>query len=144
MVIAAPHYDILNSMSYNGSVQKSGRNQFRGTERKPNGETPYLPLSNIGNRKIHSKEKIYVYMDMNSYEIDRLLYQKQIRLYQRIDDLINKQFDTLEADKLAVLTRTMKIQKEVFSFMRRDYRMANYLEYHTIEIENKGNQRGYR
>ena len=47
-------------------------------------------------------------MEMNSYEIDRLLYQKQIRLYQRIDDLINKQFDTLEADKLAVLTRTMK------------------------------------
>jgi hypothetical protein len=47
-------------------------------------------------------------MDFNSYEIDRLLYQKQISLYQRIDDLINKQFDALEADKLAVLTRTMK------------------------------------
>lgn len=47
-------------------------------------------------------------MELNSYEIDRMLYQKQIRLYQRIDDLINKQFDTLEADKLAVLTRTMK------------------------------------
>jgi len=47
-------------------------------------------------------------MEMNSYEIDRLLYQRQIRLYQRIDDLINNQFDTLEADKLAVLTRTMK------------------------------------
>ncbi len=45
---------------------------------------------------------------MNSYEIDKLLYQKQMRLYQRIDDLINKQFDTLEADKLAVLTRTMR------------------------------------
>ena len=47
-------------------------------------------------------------MELNSYEIDRILYQKQMRLYQRIDDLINKQFDTLEADKLAVLTRTMK------------------------------------
>jgi cob(I)alamin adenosyltransferase len=47
-------------------------------------------------------------MELNSYEIDSILYQKQMRLYQRIDDLINKQFDTLEADKLAVLTRTMK------------------------------------
>lgn len=47
-------------------------------------------------------------MEFNSYEIDRILYQKQMRLYQRIDDLINKQFDALEADKLAVLTRTMK------------------------------------
>ncbi len=47
-------------------------------------------------------------MDFNSYEIDRILYQKQMRLYQRIDDQINKQFDALEADKLAVLTRTMK------------------------------------
>jgi len=47
-------------------------------------------------------------MELNSYEIDRILYQKQMRLYQRIDDLINKQFDALEADKLAVLTRTLK------------------------------------
>ena len=47
-------------------------------------------------------------MELNSYEIDRILYQKQMRLYQKIDDLINKQFDTLEADKLALLTRTMK------------------------------------
>lgn len=44
---------------------------------------------------------------MNSYEIDRLLYQKQIRLYQRIDDLINNQFDKYDPDMLSVLTRTL-------------------------------------
>jgi type III secretory pathway lipoprotein EscJ len=31
-----------------------------------------------------------------------------MRLYQRIDGLINNSFDTLDADKLSVLTRTMK------------------------------------
>jgi HD-GYP domain-containing protein (c-di-GMP phosphodiesterase class II) len=46
-------------------------------------------------------------MEMNSYEIDRLLYQKQIRLYQRIDDLINNQFEKFDPDMLNVLTGTL-------------------------------------
>jgi hypothetical protein len=46
-------------------------------------------------------------MEMNSYEIDRLLYQRQIRLYQRIDDLINNQFEKFDPDMLNVLTGTL-------------------------------------
>jgi hypothetical protein len=46
-------------------------------------------------------------MKRNSKEIEELLFNKQIDLYIRIDNLINKQFDELEADVMSVLTRTL-------------------------------------
>lgn len=46
-------------------------------------------------------------MKMNSYEIDNLLFQKQMSLYNKIDNLINKKFDELDPDILSVLTRTL-------------------------------------
>lgn len=46
-------------------------------------------------------------MKRNSVEIEELLFNKQIDLYIRIDNLINKQFDELEADVMSVLTRTL-------------------------------------
>ncbi len=46
-------------------------------------------------------------MKRNSVEIEELLFNKQIELYIRIDNLINKQFDELEADVMSVLTRTL-------------------------------------
>jgi tRNA(Met) C34 N-acetyltransferase TmcA len=46
-------------------------------------------------------------MKRNSIEIEELLFNKQIELYIRIDNLINKQFDELEADVMSVLTRTL-------------------------------------
>jgi hypothetical protein len=46
-------------------------------------------------------------MKRNSIEIEELLFNKQLDLYIRIDNLINKQFDELEADVMSVLTRTL-------------------------------------
>lgn len=46
-------------------------------------------------------------MKRNSKEIEELLFNKQLELYIRIDNLINKQFDELEADVMSVLTRTL-------------------------------------
>jgi hypothetical protein len=46
-------------------------------------------------------------MKRNSIEIEKLLFNKQLELYIRIDNLINKQFDELEADVMSVLTRTL-------------------------------------
>lgn len=46
-------------------------------------------------------------MEMNSYEIDNHLFNKQMSLYNKIDNLINKKFDELDPDILSVLTRTL-------------------------------------
>lgn len=46
-------------------------------------------------------------MKYNSNEIDNQLFNKQLSLYMKIDNLINKKFDELEPDILSVLTRTM-------------------------------------
>jgi hypothetical protein len=46
-------------------------------------------------------------MKYNSNEIDNQLFNKQMSLYMKIDNLINKRFDELEPDILSVLTRTM-------------------------------------
>jgi len=46
-------------------------------------------------------------MKLNSYEIDNQLFNRQMGLYMKIDNLINKKFDELDPDILSVLTRTM-------------------------------------
>jgi hypothetical protein len=46
-------------------------------------------------------------MNFNSYEVDRILFNRQLDLYQRIDDMIKKHFDELDSDRLAVLSRTL-------------------------------------
>ncbi len=46
-------------------------------------------------------------MELNSYEIDRILFNRQLDLYKRIDDMIKKHFDELDSDRLAVLSRTL-------------------------------------
>ena len=46
-------------------------------------------------------------MKLNSHEIDNQLFNKQMGLYIKIDNLINKKFDELEPDILSVLTRTL-------------------------------------
>jgi hypothetical protein len=46
-------------------------------------------------------------MKLNSYEIENLLFQKQMGLYIKIDNLINKKFDELEPDILSILSRTL-------------------------------------
>ncbi len=46
-------------------------------------------------------------MKLNSYEIDNEIFNKQMSLYLKIDNLINKRFDELEPDILSILTRTL-------------------------------------
>ncbi len=46
-------------------------------------------------------------MKLNSYEIDNKLFNKQMGLYMKIDNLINRRFDDLDPDMLSVLTRTL-------------------------------------
>ena len=46
-------------------------------------------------------------MKFNSYEIEEILFNRQLNLYQRIDDMIKKHFDELDSDRLAVLSRTL-------------------------------------
>ena len=46
-------------------------------------------------------------MKLNSYEIDNQLFNKQMSLYMKIDNLINSRFNELDPDMLSVLTRTL-------------------------------------
>lgn len=58
-------------------------------------------------------------MKRNSIEIEELLFNKQMELYIRIDNLINKQFDELEADVMSVLTRTlMDLEDRIQSYKK--------------------------
>jgi hypothetical protein len=44
-------------------------------------------------------------MKYTSFEIEEMLFNKQIRTYNRIMDLINKDFDTMGEDRLSILLR---------------------------------------
>ena len=46
-------------------------------------------------------------MKLNSYEIDNQLFNKQMSLYLKIDNLINSRFNEFDPDMLSVLTRTL-------------------------------------
>jgi hypothetical protein len=46
-------------------------------------------------------------MKLNSYEIDNQLFNKQMSLYIKIDNLINSRFNEFDPDMLSVLTRTL-------------------------------------
>lgn len=46
-------------------------------------------------------------MKYNSNDIEELLFKKQLNLYIRIDNLINNKFESIEADIMSVLTRTL-------------------------------------
>ena len=59
-------------------------------------------------------------MKRNSVEIEELLFNKQIDLYIRIDNLINKQFDELEADVMSVLTRTLMDLEDRIQLYKKD------------------------
>jgi len=44
---------------------------------------------------------------LNSYEIENQLFNKQMSLYMKINNLINQRFNELDPDMLSVLTRTL-------------------------------------
>jgi len=59
-------------------------------------------------------------MKRNSIEIEELLFNKQLELYIRIDNLINKQFDELEADVMRVFTRTLMDLEDRIQLYRKE------------------------
>jgi hypothetical protein len=58
-------------------------------------------------------------MKFNSYEIEEILFNRQLDLYQRIDDMIKKHFDELDSDRLAVLSRTLLELEERMQLYKR-------------------------
>jgi hypothetical protein len=58
-------------------------------------------------------------MKFNSYEIEEVLFNRQLDLYQRIDDMIKKHFDELDSDRLAVLSRTLLELEERMQLYKR-------------------------
>jgi len=46
-------------------------------------------------------------MKYNSNEIETVLFNKQMSLYTKIENLINQRFNELDPDMLSVLTRTL-------------------------------------
>jgi len=46
-------------------------------------------------------------MRYNSKEISDIIFEKQMSLYTKIDNLINQKFNELDPDMLSVLTRTL-------------------------------------
>jgi len=77
-------------------------------------------------------------MKRNSVEIEELLFNKQIDLYIRIDNLINKQFDELEADVMSVLTRTLMDLEDRIQLYKKD------LEMYVVKESGRFSCRGFR
>jgi hypothetical protein len=46
-------------------------------------------------------------MEYNSSEIERIIINRQINLYKRIDNLLNQRFNELEPDIISDLTSTL-------------------------------------
>jgi hypothetical protein len=61
-------------------------------------------------------------MKLNSYEIDNQLFNRQMGLYMKIDNLINKRFDEIDPDMLSVLTRTMMDLEDRIQIYKRGLR----------------------
>ena len=58
-------------------------------------------------------------MKYNSNEIETILFQKQINLYTRIDNLLNQKFDELEPDVISDLTSTLiELDDRIQSYKR--------------------------
>ena len=58
-------------------------------------------------------------MEHNSSEIERILINRQIKLYKRIDDLLNQRFNELEPDIISDLTSTLiELDDRIQSYKR--------------------------
>jgi hypothetical protein len=78
-------------------------------------------------------------MKLNSYEIDNQLFNKQISLYMKIDNLINKRFDELEPDILSVLTRTMMDLDDRIQIYKKELQKGEMfnVNYHNLRKSKK-------
>lgn len=59
-------------------------------------------------------------MKRTSVEIEELIFNKQLELYIRINNLINKQFNELDADVMSVLTRTLIDLEDRIQFYKKE------------------------
>jgi hypothetical protein len=58
-------------------------------------------------------------MKYNSNEIETILFQKQMNLYTRIDNLLNQKFDELLPDTISDLTSTLiELDDRIQSYKR--------------------------
>ena len=59
-------------------------------------------------------------MNYNSNEIETILFNKQMSLYTKIDNLINQRFNELDPDMLSVLTRTLMDLDDRIQFYKKN------------------------
>jgi hypothetical protein len=58
-------------------------------------------------------------MEYNSSEIERILLNRQINLYKRIDDLLNQRFNELEPDIISDLTSTLiELDDRIYNYTK--------------------------
>ncbi len=58
-------------------------------------------------------------MEYNSSEIERILLNRQINLYKRIDDLLNQRFNELEHDIISDLTSTLiELDDRIYNYTK--------------------------
>lgn len=78
-------------------------------------------------------------MKYNSNEIETLLFNKQISLYTKIDNLINQRFNELDPDMLSVLTRTLMDLDDRIQFYKKNLKQGELfgITYHNNRKEKK-------
>jgi hypothetical protein len=78
-------------------------------------------------------------MKLNSYEIDNQLFNRQMGLYMKIDNLINKRFEELDPDILSVLTRTMMDLEDRIQIYKKELQKGEMfnINYHNLRKNKK-------
>ena len=78
-------------------------------------------------------------MKYTSTEIETILFNKQMSLYTKIDNLINQRFNELDPDMLSVLTRTLMDLDDRIQFYKKNLRHGELfgVTYHNNRKEKK-------
>lgn len=78
-------------------------------------------------------------MKYNSNEIETILFNKQMSLYTKIDNLINQRFNELDPDMLSVLTRTLMDLDDRIQFYKKNLKNGELfgVTYHNNRKEKK-------
>lgn len=78
-------------------------------------------------------------MKYTSTEIETILFNKQMSLYTKIDNLINQRFNELDPDMLSVLTRTLMDLDDRIQFYKKNLRNGELfgVTYHNNRKEKK-------
>jgi len=78
-------------------------------------------------------------MKYTSNEIETILFNKQMSLYTKIDNLINQRFNELDPDMLSVLTRTLMDLDDRIQFYKKNLKNGELfgVTYHNNRKEKK-------